>query len=180
MGELSTERLLLRHWRPSDLEPFAQLNADPEVMRHFPSTLTRSQSDQFAATVIELMDRRGWGLWAVEARGTAPFIGFVGLNIPRFDAHFMPAIEIGWRLGRSHWGHGYATEAANAALDFAFDALGYDEVVSFTATVNQRSLRVMERLGMTHEPSDDFDHPNVAEGPLRRHLLYRIRPQQRQ
>jgi RimJ/RimL family protein N-acetyltransferase len=178
VAELTTPRLVLRQWREDDLAPFAALNADPEVMRHLPAMMTRAQSDAFAAHIHETIARQGWGLWAVEVRGLAPFIGFVGLGRPGFDAHFTPAVEIGWRLDRRHWGNGYATEAAAAALTFAFEDLNLPEVVSFTAPPNERSVRVMRRLGMTHDPSDDFDHPALADGPLRRHVLYRIRGEQ--
>jgi RimJ/RimL family protein N-acetyltransferase len=174
MSEPATQRLLLRQWRQADLGPFAALNAEPEVMRYFPAPLTREQSDQFAAHVQATIARQGWGLWAVEVPGTASFIGFVGLNPPRFQAHFMPATEVGWRLDRRYWGQGYATEAAAASLTFGFDRLGRDEVVSFTAAVNDQSRRVMQRLGMSHDPADDFDHPAVPDGPLRRHVLYRM------
>jgi RimJ/RimL family protein N-acetyltransferase len=172
--ELTTARLLLRQWRDDDLTPFAALNADPEVMRHLPARMTRAQSDDFARFIYATIERQGWGLWAAEVRGGAPFIGFVGLNRPRFKAHFTPTTEVGWRLGREYWGNGYATEAATAALNFAFDGLDCPEVVSFTATANLRSRRVMERLGMSHDPAEDFDHPNVPEGPVRRHVLYRM------
>lgn len=174
-SELLTERLLLRQWRESDLEPFAALNADPEVRRYFPARMTRAQSDELAEQQRRLIAERGWGLWAVEAVGGAPFIGFVGLAEPRFKAHFTPAVEVGWRLAQEHWGKGYATEAARAALAFAFDELRLDEFVSFTSAINERSRRVMERLGMTRDPADDFDHPNIPDGPLRPHVLYRIR-----
>jgi RimJ/RimL family protein N-acetyltransferase len=177
-AELTTLRLQLRQWRDDDLAPFAALNADPEVMRYFPSVLTRAESDEFAQYIQAMMAEQGWGLWAVEVFGVASFIGFVGLNRPRFEAHFMPTIEVGWRLARGHWGHGYATEAAEAALTFAFDQLHCPEVVSFTAAVNERSIQVMRRLGMTNDPGDDFDHPAVAEGTLRRHVLFRIRREQ--
>jgi len=172
--ELATPRLLLRQWRDDDLAPFAALNADPAVMRHFPARMTRTQSDDFARFIHATIERQGWGLWAVEVQDGAPFIGFVGLNRPRFEAHFTPTTEVGWRLGRDHWGQGYATEAATAALTFAFDRLDCREVVSFTATGNDRSRRVMERLGMRHDPAEDFDHPNVPDGPVRRHVLYRM------
>jgi RimJ/RimL family protein N-acetyltransferase len=178
VAELETPRLVLRQWREEDLAPFAALNADPEVMRHFPARMPRAQSDAFAEYIRDAIARQGWGLWAVEVRGGAPFIGFVGLGRPGFEAHFTPAVEIGWRLDRAHWGNGYATEAAAAALTFAFDDLSLAEVVSFTALPNERSVRVMRRLGMTHDPADDFDHPSLADGPLRRHVLYRIRPEQ--
>lgn len=174
MSELATPRLLLRQWRQADLDPFAALNADPEVMHYFPAPLTREQSDQFAGHVQATIARQGWGLWAVEVFNTAPFIGFVGLNQPRFEAHFTPAVEVGWRLDRRYWGHGYATEAAAASLTCGFDQLGRDEIVSFTAAVNDQSRRVMQRLGMRHDTADDFDHPAVPDGPLRRHVLYRM------
>ena len=174
MSQLETPRLLLRQWRQADLADFAALSADPEVMRYFPAPLTRPQSDEFAAHVQETIPRQGWGLWAVEVPDHAPFIGFVGLNRPRFHAHFTPAIEVGWRLDRRYWGHGYATEAAVASLTFGFERLDCDEIVSFTATVNVRSIRVMERLGMSHDPVGDFDHPAVPDGPLQRHVLFRM------
>ncbi len=175
MPELRTERLALRQWRPADRAPFAALNADPEVMRYFPAILTREASDALVDLVEEHIEREGWGLWALEVRVTGVFAGFTGLARPRFDAHFMPAVEVGWRLARAAWGHGYATEAARAAVAFGFDALELSEIVSFTAAGNRRSRAVMERLGMTHDPADDFDHPALPEGhPLRRHVLYRL------
>jgi len=165
---IRTERLLLRQWREEDREPFAALNADPVVMEHFPSTMSREESDAFVDFNIRTIDERDWGLWAVDAHGT--FIGFVGLNEP----NFMPGVEVGWRLAHDAWGHGYATEAAQASIAFARDELGLDEVISFTATTNLRSRRVMERIGMTHDPKDDFDHPRVDDPRLRRHVLYRL------
>lgn len=143
-------------------------------MRYFPRPLTRVQSDGLAATIRRPLVERGWGLWALEVPSIAPFIGFVGLGQVGFQAHFTPAVEVGWRLARSHWGRGYATEAARAALGFAFEQLDCEEVVSFTAAVNNRSIRVMRRLGMAHDPAEDFDHPAVAKGQLRRHVLYRL------
>ena len=172
--ELSTARLVLRRWQDSDLEPFAALNADPEVMRHFPAPMSREESDSFAHMVRETIDRQGWGLWAVGVTRGPPYIGFVGLNTARFDAPFTPAVEVGWRLARDHWGHGYATEAARAAVAFGFDELHLEEIVSFTAPANERSRRVMERLGMTHNPLDDFDHPRVPDR-LNPHVLYRLK-----
>lgn len=173
--ELRTERLLLRAWRDSDRVPFAELNADPVVMEHFPSTLDRATSD---AMVDRILDRWAAGrpsLWAVEVPGGAEFIGFVGLLEPSFVAAFTPCVEIGWRLAAPSWGRGYAPEAARAALAHGFDTLGADEIVSFTAPANANSRRVMEKLGMHHDPADDFDHPNLPEGdPLRRHVLYRL------
>jgi RimJ/RimL family protein N-acetyltransferase len=176
MSELATQRLLLRQWREADFAPFAALNADPEVMRYFPAPLTAAQSDEFAANVQSHIAQEGWGLWAVEVGGGAPFVGFVGLNRVRFDAHFTPAVEVGWRLDRHCWGNGYATEAAAAALTFGFGRLRCPEIVSFTAHVNERSVRVMRRLGMSHDPAEDFDHPFVPSGPLRRHVLFRTAP----
>ena len=175
LPELRTERLLLRQWRDEDLEKWAELNADPEVMEHFPSVLSRQESDALAARCRDHIADHGWGLWAVEVPGVAPFLGFVGLARPGFDAPFTPAVEVGWRLARPWWGRGYASEAARAALAFAFDDLGLDEVVSFTSVPNERSQAVMRRIGMTRDAADDFDHPNIREGhPLRRHVLYRI------
>jgi RimJ/RimL family protein N-acetyltransferase len=175
VAELRTERLVLRQWRDGDLEPFAALNADPETMRYFPAPIPRESSDAFAVHIRRHIDEEGWGLWAVEVAGGARFIGFVGLARPSFEAHFTPAVEVGWRLAREHWGHGYATEAGKAALRYGFEELDLDEIVSFTSPLNEPSWRVMERLGMTRDPADDFEHPRVAVGhPLRRHLLYRL------
>jgi RimJ/RimL family protein N-acetyltransferase len=173
--ELHTPRLILRRWRPEDRAPYAALNADPEVMRFFPSTLTRERSDAHADRIERHFAEHGFGLWAVEVPGEVAFIGFVGLDVPTFDAHFTPAVEIGWRLARTHWGEGYATEAAWAVLHDAFCRVGLAEVVSMTAVPNEPSQRVMQRLGMHRDPQDDFDHPNVAAGHwLRRHVLYRL------
>ena len=174
MTPLQTPRLFLRPWRDADLAPYAALNADPEVMRHFPALLSREESDAQAGRIRANLDARGWGLWAVEVKNGPPFIGFVGLAVPGFDAPFMPATEIGWRLARAAWGLGYASEAARAALGFGFTQLGLDDIVSFTSVGNQRSRAVMERLGMQNT-GQDFDHPRVPVGsPLRRHLLYRL------
>jgi RimJ/RimL family protein N-acetyltransferase len=165
----------LRQWRDEDLEPFAELNADPETMRYFPSPPSREESDALANRARRQLEREGWGLWAVEVVDAANFIGFVGLARPSFEEHFTPAVEVGWRLAREYWGHGYATEAGRAALAYGFDDLGLEEIVSFTSRLNAPSWRVMERLGMSHDPSDDFDHPRVPEGhPLRPHVLYRL------
>jgi len=173
--ELRTQRLLLRGWRQADREPYAELNADPEVMAHFPAPLTREQSDHHVDHILATFEARGWGLWAVEVLDGDPFIGFTGLSSPGFTAHFTPAVEVGWRLARSHWGRGYAPEGARAALRFAFEQLGLDEVVSFTSVGNANSRRVMEKIGMSHDEADDFDHPNMPDGHrLRRHVLYRI------
>jgi ribosomal-protein-alanine N-acetyltransferase len=145
-------------------------------MEHFPSPLSREQSDAMVDRMEAGWEQRGFGLWALEVVGGPPFIGFAGLSLPAFDAHFTPAVEVGWRLAREHWGQGFATEAARAALDYGFTTLDLNEIVSFTVSTNTRSIAVMERLGMTHVPADDFDHPRIAPGhPLRRHVLYRLR-----
>lgn len=172
---LETERLLLRAWRDDDREPFALLNADPRVMEYLGATLTREQSDAFVVRIESGYAEHGFGLWAVEVKGGAPFIGFVGLSVPRFSAHFTPCVEIGWRLGTAAWGHGYASEAARAALAFGFEKRELPEIVSFTTVANHRSRQVMERLGMRHRMQDDFGHPGLpAEHPLRPHVLYRL------
>jgi RimJ/RimL family protein N-acetyltransferase len=171
--EPRTDRLLLRQWRLQDRAGFAALNADPEVMRHFPATLTEEESNAFVERHAAQLEHDGYGLWAVEVLGTGEFIGFVGLSRPPWDAHFTPCTEIGWRLARNAWGNGYASEAARAALDVAFGPLGLAEVVSFTTVANTRSRAVMNRLGMRH--TEDFDHPNLPAGhPMRRHALYRL------
>jgi RimJ/RimL family protein N-acetyltransferase len=173
--ELRTDRLVLRRWRDEDRAPFAVLNADPVVMEHFPGPLNRAKSDDFVDRIEAGFEERGYGLWAVEVSDVAPFIGFVGLNPATFDAPFTPALEVGWRLDRPHWGRGYATEGGRVALAFAFGELGVDEVVSFTTVRNDRSRRVMERLGLRHDSDDDFQHPELPEGhPIRPHVLYRI------
>ena len=172
---LRTERLLLREWRAEDREPFGELNADPVVMEHLPALLPRAQSDALARRSEQHFATHGFGPWAVEVPGVAPFIGFVGLVVPAFDAHFTPCVEIGWRLAAQHWGHGYATEAALASARHAFDAVGLAQLVSFTTPRNVRSQAVMRRIGMTHAVEDDFDHPRLPPGHrLRRHVLYRL------
>ena len=151
------------------------MNADEEVMRYLPSTLTREKSDEFAQHTEAHIDRLGWGWWALEERATGAFIGFAGLGSPSFVAHFTPCIEIGWRLIRTAWGKGFATEAGKRAAAFAFEDLELDEIVSITARINQRSQAVMKRLGMTRSANDDFDHPGLEEdNPLRSHVLYRL------
>ena len=173
---LKTDRLVLRRWRDSDREPFAALNADPEVMEHFPAELTPAESDVLIDRIEARFEESGFGFWALEIAETGQFIGFTGLSVPKFEAHFLPGVEIGWRLTRSAWGHGYAAEAARRALTFAFDDLELTEIVSFTSRTNLRSQAVMKRIGMTNDPADDFDHPALAEGhPLSRHVLWRKR-----
>jgi ribosomal-protein-alanine N-acetyltransferase len=173
--ELQTGRLRLRQWRREDLGPFAAMNADPGVMEHFPSPLTPNETEAAMARIEAHFVEHGFGLWAVEIVGGASFAGFVGLCIPRIEAHFTPCVEIGWRLAAEYWGRGLATEGARAALALGFDELGLEQIVSYTAVDNRRSRRVMEKLGMTHSADDDFDHPSLPAGhALRRHVLYRI------
>ena len=171
---LKTGRLLLRPWRASDRDLFAELNADPRVMELFPSTLTRSESDALVDRITKHMDDQGWGLWAVEVPGIADFIGFVGLS-PADDTLGYPSVEVGWRLAAPYWGHGYATEGSLAALNFGFHEIALNEIVSFTSAGNIRSRRVMEKIGMVHRPEEDFDHPRIPQtSPLCRHVLYRL------
>jgi RimJ/RimL family protein N-acetyltransferase len=173
---LRTERLILRPWRAEDLEPFAALNADPRVAEMLGGTGDRAFSDALAQRFTASFAERGFGYWAIELPGVAPFIGAVGLSVPSFDAPFMPAVEIGWRLAFDHWGKGYATEGARAALDFGFNQAGLDEIVSFTAAINAKSRAVMERLGMQTDPRDDFTHVRLGpDHPLYHHVLYRLR-----
>ncbi|VVE19705.1 GNAT family N-acetyltransferase [Pandoraea anhela] len=172
---ITTPRLLLRQWRTDDLPSFAALNADREVMRHFPTTLDRAQSDAVARRLAEHLQTHGYGPWAVEIPGITAFAGFVGLMRVGFEAPFVPAVEIGWRLARAWWSKGYATEAAIAAAHYAFDTLGMRDLVSFTVPANVRSRAVMQRIGMHHCPEDDFMHPLIPPGHrLRRHVLYRM------
>jgi RimJ/RimL family protein N-acetyltransferase len=173
---LETERTLLRPWRDEDRAPFAALNADPEVMACFERPLSTAESDALVGRIRAELDRRGAGLWAVERRDLESpcFVGFCGLSVPTFEAPFLPAVEVGWRLARSAWGHGLATEAARAAIAHGF-SIGLPEIVSFTSPRNTRSLRVMAKLGMRRDASGDFEHPRVSVGhPLRPHVLYRI------
>ncbi|MFL6600717.1 MAG: GNAT family N-acetyltransferase [Steroidobacteraceae bacterium] len=179
--DLTTSRLILRRWREADRSAFARLNDDPAVMEFMPRRLSRDESDATAARWAAAIETRGWGFWAVEVKGSGaanagvPFIGVVGLSVPSFQAHFTPCVEIGWRLAKEHWGRGYASEAAAASLRFAFDHLKLQQIVAFTVPLNKRSMRVMERIGMSRDPADDFEHPNLAPGhPLRPHVLYRV------
>jgi RimJ/RimL family protein N-acetyltransferase len=166
-------RVTLRQWRDDDRDEFAALNADPVAMEHFIAPLTRAESDAMVERIRTVIDERGWGFWCIEIDGRCA--GFTGISVPNIEAPFMPAVEIGWRLQRPLWGRGYATEAARLALEYGFGTLGLKEVVAFTAAGNTRSRAVMERLGMTHDPADDFDHPRVPSGHrIRRHVLYRL------
>ena len=171
---LHTRRLTLRQWRDADREPFAAMNADPAVMRYFPAALDRSQSDALVDRFASSIDRNGWGFWAVEISGTGKFIGFVGLNVPSVQFPFSPCTEIGWRLARAAWGHGYATEAGVAALSFGFKELQLEKIVSFTAVTNAPSIAVMRRLKMRQ--MGRFDHPALnPDSELRRHTLFEIK-----
>jgi RimJ/RimL family protein N-acetyltransferase len=172
---IETERLLLRPWREEDREPFYRLNSDARVMEFFPECLSRTESDSLVERINEHFKKHGFGSFAAELREDQTFIGFVGLAVPSFEAHFTPCVEIGWRLAADYWGRGLATEGARAVVKYAFDELALDALVSFTVPRNIRSRRVMEKIGMTYNASDDFDHPNLPEGdPLRRHVLYRL------
>ena len=179
---LQTERLTLRQWQPSDYAIFAQMNADPEVMRYFPKLLSRKTNDIIANKCQQLIKDNGWGFWAVSLKDAVEnkshFIGMVGLNKIHADMPFAPGVEIGWRLHQDYWGQGYATEAARAALRFAFTELALDDVVAFTAVINEHSQLIMGRIGMT-DTQQDFEHPMLdAEHPLAKHVLYKITKQQ--
>jgi RimJ/RimL family protein N-acetyltransferase len=170
--QLQMEQITLRQWRDSDVAPYAAMNADPEVMRYFPSLLSREQSNASLARQRSLIEQRGWGLWALDVDGV--FAGFTGLAIPGFEARFMPCVEADWRLRREYWGRGVAYRGALQALEYGFNILKLPEIVSFTAAVNAPSRRLMERLGFIHDTASDFDHPSIPEGhELRNHALYR-------
>jgi RimJ/RimL family protein N-acetyltransferase len=172
---LRTRRLVLRQWQDADLDPFSAMQADPRVMEFYPSYYDRIETAATIARFQQHFIQHGFGRWVVEVPGVAAFVGCVGLAVVTFDAHFTPSVEVGWRLAFEHWGKGFATEAAQASIDFAFEQLNLNEIVSFTTPVNQRSRNVMERLGMKHAVNEDFDHPNLSPGhPLRRHVLYRL------
>jgi len=176
MDELRTERLLLRRWRESDLEPWAAMNADPEVREYLGQVMTREQSDASVAAFQAEFDERGYGWWAVEVQATGEFVGFAGLDDVEPGLP-VTGVEIGWRLARSSWGHGYATEAARATLGIGWDVLGLHEILAITTATNHRSQAVMRRLGMTRDPADDFEDSSVPEAsPLRHHVIYRLTP----
>ena len=172
---LQTERLILRRWRDEDREPFARMNADRRVMEFFSATLSREQSDALINRAEAHFHQHEFGPYAAELRSNGAFAGFIGLSVPSFRARFTPCVEAGWRLAPELWGQGLATEGARAVLDYGFHVLKLEEIVSFTVPANLRSRRVMEKLSMTHNPADDFDHPQLPPGhPLRRHVLYRL------
>jgi RimJ/RimL family protein N-acetyltransferase len=173
--ELRSERLLLRRWQASDLDPCAEMNAEPQVVEYLPRPYSRAESAAFIAQMEHSFDERGYGLWALELIGLAPFVGCVGLLEVRGELPFAPAVEIGWRLARPWWGRGFATEAASASIAHAFGELALSELVAYTARGNDRSRRVMERLGMSHDAAEDFSHPALApDDPLAPHVLYRL------
>lgn len=175
MKSIRTKHLILRNWQEEDFEPFANMNADPKVMEFFPATLTRTESDALAKKFIDHIQTHGWGPWAISAPD-APFIGFVGIKAVHYLPHIPEAVEIGWRLAYPYWGRGYAAEAALAALEYGFKTLHLNEIVAFTVEKNVRSRKVMEKIGMTHDPKDDFHHPALPKDhPLSWHVLYRKR-----
>jgi RimJ/RimL family protein N-acetyltransferase len=174
--ELQTPRLLLRQWKPSDLEPFAKMNADPVVMEHFLATSTLEQTKAFIEGIKDSFDTRGYGLFATELKETGAFIGFVGLWPARFETNFTPCVEVGYRLAKEYWGKGYAPEAARQVLKFGFEVIKFEEIFSWTATTNTNSMRVMEKIGLQRDLDNDFDYPSIPEGHrLRRHVLYRLK-----
>ncbi|MGH7031658.1 MAG: GNAT family N-acetyltransferase [Stellaceae bacterium] len=172
---LRTPRLLLRPWRDADAAAFAELSADAAVMEFLRPLTEPGAAEAWLRRVGQHWREHGFGQWVVEIPGEASFIGVIGLSTIAYQAHFTPAVEVAWRLACAYWGHGYASEAARASLDYGFDKLGLREIVAVTVPANLRSRRVMERLGMSRAPEDDFDHPNVPDGPLRRCVLYRLR-----
>ena len=176
--QLETQRLILRQWINSDFAEFFKLNSDPDVMQYFPDILSKQESDQLAQRIQTLITTNGWGFWAIEVKDTRQFIGFTGLNKPQYKIPCSPCTEIGWRLSKSSWGKGYATEAAKAALSFAFESLSLSEVYAFTTVKNDRSRAVMERLQMINT-NQNFHHPEVPiDSHLREHVLYKITNEQ--
>jgi len=165
----------MRQWTEADLKPFAELNSDPIVMKYYPSMPTFDETAHWIEAVSQRMEERGFGLWVLEEKTSGEFVGYTGLSIPRFESHFTPTVEVGWRLVSEHWGKGYATEAGRRSLQFGFEDAGLTEIVSFTVPANEPSRAVMRRLGMTHDPNDDFDNPSIDESTgMKRHVLYRM------
>lgn len=182
MPDLATKRLLVRQWRDDDLDAFAAMSVDPDVMAHFPTLYTRAEAAALIARQQAFIAERGYGFWAVEEKGGAPFVGFCGIKDVLFDVPWAPAVEVGWRFAREHWGKGYATESARAAVEFGFRELDLAEIVAFLLPMNQRSAAVCKRLGMVRDPSRDFEHPVITEGtisvagfPQRPHVLYSLK-----
>ncbi|MBX9770450.1 MAG: GNAT family N-acetyltransferase [Candidatus Obscuribacterales bacterium] len=173
--QLETERLFLRHWQESDVEPFCAITSDPEVRRYYPNVLSASETKTLVVRIKAHFEKENFGLWSVELKSTGEFIGYTGLQKPTIEAHFMPCVEIGWTIAKKHWGNGYAPEAAAKALEDGFTRIGLDEIVSFTTVSNDKSIRVMEKLGMTRNPKDDYSHPLLPQGhPLKPHVLFRL------
>lgn len=176
MKIIETERLILRTWEEKDIEPMVAIDQDPKVCEFLPSIGNRAATEGGIQRIIEHYNQHGFSLYAVQLKATGEFIGWLGLMIPSFEADFMPAVEIGWRLSSKHWGQGYATEGAKAVLNYAFDNLGLKEIVSFTVPSNVRSIRVMEKIGMTRDLKDDFEHPKLPkQHSLSLHVLYRAK-----
>lgn len=172
---LKTQRCILRPWKGTDLLHFSQINADPKVMEFYPATLSRSESDALAEKIQRESELRGYGFWAIEVPGVADFIGYVGLNYWNLEASFAPCVDVGWRLGSAYWGYGYATEGARAALKYGFETLELAEIVAMATVENLRSHKVMQRLGMIHNPQEDFHHPKLSkDDPLSLRVLYRL------
>ena len=176
--QINTKRLVLRHWRSEDFPLFAQMNSDPRVMEYFHKILTPDESNQLAQKFQQELEEKKYGLWAVQVKDGASFIGFVGLHYQDFEAPFTPCIEIGWRLAHPYWGNGYAYEAASKVLIYAMETLKLSEVVAFTLPSNTPSRKLMEKLGMTYDPKDDFENTKLPKGhPMRPHVLYRYKHQ---
>ena len=172
---LKTKRLLLRHWKKEDLSAFAKMNSDPKVMEFFSTLLTKEESDHLAQRIEKELNEKEFGMWAVEQPNIASFIGFIGLHCPDFTAHFTPCIEIGWRLDRNYWGHGYALEGAQEVLKYGFADLKLKEIVAFAPHIHKRSIRVMQKLNMKSDPNENFIHPKTSkESNLNPFVLYRI------
>lgn len=178
MKYLETEHLILRSWKEEDREPYFHINQDPKVIECLLGPLTEQQVDLFIEAMNKQQHDRNYTLWAVEEKATGGMMGFIGLNYVEWEAPFTPAVEIGWRLGSEYWGKGYATEGAKAVLEYGFEQLGLQEIVSFTVPANKRSQRVMEKIGMMREEKGDFCHPKLmADHPLSRHILCRLKRQ---
>jgi len=172
---IATPRLILRTWKQEDIDPYFRINQDPKVIEFLRGPLTLDEVNAFVSNVNNQQEKYGYTLWAVEVKQTGTFIGFIGLNYTNWESHFTPAVEIGWRLDSKSWGQGYATEGAKAALDFAFNKMNLQEIVSFTVPDNKRSIQVMERIGLKRDLNGDFEHPKLPKDHrLLKHILYRL------